>query len=107
MEMMKNMDPAMLKQMAGQTGMSEEALKQGMAKMGNLDPKTVERIAKVGKYLFKVYKTGKWLFTTRSGRITLAGAVAAFAYWWQFSADSSAAAAQPQSEEADMGGYST
>ena len=59
MSNMKDMDPEMLKNMAAQSGMSEEQLKQATEKMANVDPKTLQRLASVATYGFKAYH-GAW-----------------------------------------------
>merc|ERR1719364_652333 len=75
MSNMKDMDPDMLKNMAAQSGMSEDQLKQATEKMANVDPKTLQRLASVATYGFKAYKGAKsvwkW-FGTRQGRIAVA-----------------------------------
>merc|ERR1719248_172314 len=85
MSNMKDMDPEMLKNMAAQSGMSEDQLKQATEKMANVDPKTLQRLASVATYGFKAYKGAKsvwkW-FGTRQGRIAVAVGVVGFAMWY-------------------------
>merc|ERR1719171_1916898 len=57
LEMMKNMDPAMMEQLSQQTGMSAESLK-GVTEKIAAHPKTVKAFVKVAKVGYKGYS---WL----------------------------------------------